>query len=803
MNDAEQTSTGQSRRDGVTPRALTIGIALAAAVAVITPINSLLFKNGMLFGSYLPVVSVVVAAAISLGLNPLLGSRRLGRGEQLVVLILITSLGGVVGQGLVRFLPGIMVGPATTLPTMADEDQLMGPAIGDGERAAELAARILARFDRDGDGVIAGAERRAMGPCLGDDERLDADGLAAALRRPTEAYAFPTWIAVGVPDRGRVDPGDPAHQHLVGSYQDGVDSVREDGRVGYGDRVSLSALSGDVSWWVLTGAERDAALAAGRGVADPTTSRAAGDLRRAEVGAAVAWAGATYAVTAIDPAGMPLAPWWSALLAWSPLLLGAIAAMVAVAGVVRHQWIANERLPFPIATVLASLTDAPREGIWRSRGLWVAAGVVLFVQLWRSAYAAGWVPIDISLSISLLPVIPGDSWIANTPQLGQVASFNVFFTLVAMAFLISTEVGFSLWASFIGVNLIVGLLMTTGVDIGGGDIRHGIVGATGVFALVVLWLGRHHYLAVLRAAVGRDDDPAARAAAPYIWLLLAGCGLMLAFMLAAGVPLSASTFVILALLTGALVLARCVAEAGVPYTNFDRAGRIGEMSMLWFGAAVPTGALVPLAMIGFLFGGGDRERLMTHALNAQAMGERRGLGIHRISAMVGGAGIIGIVGAFGGLLIAAAIGGALAGDGYPASVWRDATRSVSASLGEHGQSIADHQQGHAGGAYAIGGALMAALCLTRLRFPGFKLHPIGFILMAGWQSVLCWFSYFLGWLIKVLVLRYGGTRVYRHLVPVAIGLILGDAVAIVILMGVRIIAWASNHEIPAIRILPN
>jgi hypothetical protein len=40
-----------------------------------------------------------------------------------------------------------------------------------------------------------------------------------------------------------------------------------------------------------------------------------------------------------------------------------------------------------------------------------------------------------------------------------------------------------------------------------------------------------------------------------------------------------------------------------------------------------------------------------------------------------------------------------------------------------------------------------------------------------------WFSFFVGWLIKGLVVRYGGLRGFVLLRPICLGVILGDCVS--------------------------
>ena len=44
----------------------------------------------------------------------------------------------------------------------------------------------------------------------------------------------------------------------------------------------------------------------------------------------------------------------------------------------------------------------------------------------------------------------------------------------------------------------------------------------------------------------------------------------------------------------------------------------------------------------------------------------------------------------------------------------------------------------------------------------------------AWQA---WVSIFLGWLAKILILRYGGVRLYRAARPVFLGLIVGEVLA--------------------------
>ena len=80
------------------------------------------------------------------------------------------------------------------------------------------------------------------------------------------------------------------------------------------------------------------------------------------------------------------------------------------------------------------------------------------------------------------------------------------------------------------------------------------------------------------------------------------------------------------------------------------------------------------------------------------------------------------------------------------------------------------------GFMGMGFAWAHTLMLLRTRFLGWPLHPLGYALSGSWSMNLIWFPLFLSWLIKWIVLKYGGLKAYRQGVPFFLGLILGEFV---------------------------
>jgi len=73
------------------------------------------------------------------------------------------------------------------------------------------------------------------------------------------------------------------------------------------------------------------------------------------------------------------------------------------------------------------------------------------------------------------------------------------------------------------------------------------------------------------------------------------------------------------------------------------------------------------------------------------------------------------------------------------------------------------------------------LLLVRAR-TGFGLHPIGFLGASAFATHMLWFSLLLGWLVKSIVLRVTGIKGYRSLLPLFLGLMVGDVTSAVILI---------------------
>jgi hypothetical protein len=80
------------------------------------------------------------------------------------------------------------------------------------------------------------------------------------------------------------------------------------------------------------------------------------------------------------------------------------------------------------------------------------------------------------------------------------------------------------------------------------------------------------------------------------------------------------------------------------------------------------------------------------------------------------------------------------------------------------------------GAVGVGFVGTAVLMALKLRFYAWPLHPVAFPIASAWVMDSALPAVFITWLVKAVVMRYGGLRLYRATLPFFLGMILSSSV---------------------------
>lgn len=482
-------------------------------------------------------------------------------------------------------------------------------------------------------------------------------------------------------------------------------------------------------------------------------------------------------------APLPWRAWLGPALAWGTFFGFAWALMIGMAQIVVPQWQRNERLPFPLLALQDTLIQSPGEGrcvapIFRNRLFWLTAGTVLVLTALDriQPYLPGVIP-SIPLSWDLSRCF---TEVPLTYLPAHIKGNSLFFIVIGVAFVMPARISFSLWffvLAYAGYRM-VGTAYFPPFD--ARTIEHQQTGAMLALTVAVLWLGRKQWAKVFsllwRRAADEEERMLRRAAVLFLvggagmagWLIWAGMSPGWALLFVAGV------FMI------SLIIARVVAETGMPNIRLPSPeGLMAFAPTTWLSA----GTLYFWPLLGQFFAAGsiaNPAALGSHAIAIDSENTPRErsraatifLCVLLVSLMACGA-----VHLYGNYHHSVTMDGRetpLNPFWFNYLNW-SLPRIHDLESGGRPIPTTDLQLGHV----AFGAGLAGLLEWASLSFPTWGLHPLGMLVSESWDISRCWASLFIGWLLKILILRYGGSGLYRAAMPAFIGLIVGDVIHLV------------------------
>jgi len=476
---------------------------------------------------------------------------------------------------------------------------------------------------------------------------------------------------------------------------------------------------------------------------------------------------------------LPWAAWALPLLHWFVFLMVLYAVMICAMVIIRKQWVENERLLYPITQLPMEMVRAePRPGFTNPfiRNPWMWAGFAIPFLL--GCYIAIMQYSDPSFRGSDLLVTRIDLFRRTT-----VLKLRLSFPMIGFSYLLSTSLALSLWF-FCLVTMIeratLRLVGYEGVEqldpysqSGGGPLlTHQSQAALFVLVVVGLWMARRHLKAVFVKAIGRardvDDSGEILSYKQAFWGMVAGMGYMAFWLHRTGLSLWVAVALVVVSMATFLGVTRIVAAGGVAETRSPMTASTVLISAFGSDRLGPSN-LVPFGMT-YIWMGDIRTFIMASAANGLKMvndikGRKRAIFWAMILAIVVtiGASI------WSTMLVAYDHGGANANQW----LWKDGPTLPF----QYVTRLIKNPEPASGNAYLFGGigaSVMAALMFLNQRLVWWPLHPLGFPIASLWLTDELWFSIFLAWAAKAIVLRYGGADLYKRTRLFFLGLILGQ-----------------------------
>ena len=479
---------------------------------------------------------------------------------------------------------------------------------------------------------------------------------------------------------------------------------------------------------------------------------------------------------------LPWALWVRPLAAWLILVAAIFAAFLCLAALIRRQWSDNERLAYPLVRLpVEMIRDQPGRSFFSNPLTWV--GFAIPTLLFGLNGLHNWNPALPSINVEIVI----SNYFGSRPW-SDMSFFAAYISpgSVGFFYLLPTELLLSFWFFHILVKaqdviysaLAFPRIAAPHVDANG----YSFYQTSGAFFVLVIYLGAvalPHLKAVLRRAVSRQGPVGQDEMIPYrsaVWGLVLSLAAAVSWLHHAGMSLGFAIYVVLVyVFVEAIVMARGCVEGGLPMSE----GCFTPMDVS--ALVIPPVALGPRNLAGAaffdtLFARDLRGLVFTGFLDGQKLGDETGVSRRTLLYVFAVALTVSIP-------VAAAM-----------QLWLPYHRGASGMypwiyqrsnvlyFEENAAFLQGETQHLAGGliSFMAGGAITAWLALMRVRYVGWPLHPLGYVLSTSWTATVFWFPMLIAWAAKSLIVRYGGMRLYSRLRPLFLGMLFGEFTSAVI-----------------------
>lgn len=490
------------------------------------------------------------------------------------------------------------------------------------------------------------------------------------------------------------------------------------------------------------------------------------------------------------------AHWAKPYAAWAFFILPAFFAVLFLCAIFRKQWVVHERLAFPLAAIPMEMMAEPALGkrlnpLWTSKLLWIGASIPFIVHLLNGLALFNPSIPTIDVAYDLNKAFTEYPW-NQLP--GELKANQIYFSVIGVTYFVPLEIAFSIWfftVAYSGGSIAV---KRAGTDVSADHWSYQNLGMCFTYGLIILGIARHHIRHVLKNLFTRREDdeflPYGVSVFGLLFCMLVACG----FLWAAGMSWYLAPLTFLWLMFWSMIVTRVVIEAGVLCVQMPAAFEpMRMMGLVHMGITNTVNAVFPnaitpdritwmrnwtLASFSLRMSVFDqREILMPFAANAMRIGgEIRSRVRVKFFLLLSLALVLT-------LLLAGTMHHVLSYEygrdkfdtgHYGHKIYPTATMDQAREWADPGSKPVKLDRGLN---FLYGSVSVAVVSTLRAIIPNSPLHPIGLITLNGWATRKIWFSIFLAWAIKWIILRYGGARVFQEARPFFIGLLVGESLA--------------------------
>ncbi len=473
----------------------------------------------------------------------------------------------------------------------------------------------------------------------------------------------------------------------------------------------------------------------------------------------------------------PLITWW--------LFFSVISLTIVCIGVLlRRRWTEQEKLTYPLTYPLLSVVDnngMPDKSLWLGKGIWIGILIAAIVRV-------------LSIINKYIPAIPAFPPYLPTPAvkdaLATIPAIQAGISMLTMqytfgslyigiSYLINQGVLFSMVIFSIFSYVISAFWKISGALGTAPFTREGHwtmeIGATVAFAIMLLYYARKELLHLFKMAIKGEkwENEGMPLRLAFLGAVLGFIAILVFMVTLLKIHISVALSWLIIFYSGFIVAGRLRSEAGLP-TQGLHLGRYTR------GFLIPTFGAERMGIdsikgLGFLRVFEHEIRIGSNIgglLEGYKIGDSKGISRRTVTKIVLFSMILGW-----GIVLVRYVQFMSQGSGIGAAGWwvtgygnEMLTQPIEAA--EAGSPKATSAYFYM---FLGSGIFTMILSYLTTRFVWWPLHPIGFIFAQSGNLTLYMMSgVFIAWFVKAIIMRYGGSKLYKKGLPIAYGLILGD-----------------------------
>jgi len=473
---------------------------------------------------------------------------------------------------------------------------------------------------------------------------------------------------------------------------------------------------------------------------------------------------------------IPWAAWKAPLIAWLSFILALYAVMYSMMVIIRKQWMEKERLLYPLMQLPEEMVESPKEGstinqFFKNPVLWLGISVPVVISSINGLHTYFHFIPEITLN-SGFPIF------RNTTGVYMQISFPV----IGITYLLSTSLSLSLWLFSILGTIQTGIFNILGYSIGAREaycayspsVSHQGFGAMIVLVIFIIWMAKGHLKDVFRKAFkgdkNIDDNDEALSYRAAVFILIFGLIFMMGWLVKSGLPIHIAMLLMVAAFVVFIALTRVIVQGGMLVVKSPLTPQVFTIAAVGSNAIGLSG-LTALAY-SFIWCADLKVFLMPYVAHSFKLVEEIKMNKRLITLSILIAVLVSMAGSIYTVMkLSYRYGGLNLNQWYFKGCPLVPFDYIAEKI-NHPVGISWERWMFTG----IGAGVMAGLIYMTNHFLWWPVHPLGFPVGNTLPVAQVWFSIFLAWLVKIMVLRYGGPGIYKKTKYFFLGLVLGQFV---------------------------